>query len=146
MILKGRERLALRQMGLFDPSLDTALAANKETKHVFVCLHHPRWLAYYGEMNWDEVHTRLAANGNVRAVFAGHIHRQTYSGVRDGIEYLALGTTGGGKPDDIPLAGWVHHFNIVTVRDSGIQMATIPVGEVIDPRQLTEEHLTELFG
>ena len=69
----------------------------KEKKHVFVFLHHPRWIGGgYAGGNWDETHAILAEAGNVRAVFAGHIHRLRYSGVRDGIAYHALATTGGG--------------------------------------------------
>ena len=70
--------------------LDQALAAASGARHVFVFLHHPRWHGgNYGD-DWEQVHERLVAAGNVRAVFAGHIHRMLYDGVRDGI---------GGVPD-----------------------------------------------
>ena len=118
--------------------LDTALAKMKKLEHVFVFLHHPRWLeATYAGSNWESVHTRLAANGNVRAVFAGHIHRMRYDGSRNGIEYFALATTGGGLSGDLPQGGYLHHMNLVTVRKTGFQMATLPVGSVIDPRLIT---------
>ena len=58
--------------------------------HVFVFLHHPRWLGGgYGET----VGKALAARWRqqvVRAVFAGHIHRMRHDGVRDGIDRCDL--------------------------------------------------------
>lgn len=125
--------------------LEKALASLKDKKHVFVFLHHPRWQSgRYPGTNWDEVHNRLVRAGNVTAVFGGHIHRMTYDGLKDGIEYLTLATVGGGLPGIMPEAGWLHHVNIVTVRDEGIQMATLPVGGVIDPRTFDAERLEDV--
>jgi 3',5'-cyclic AMP phosphodiesterase CpdA len=124
--------------------LDKSLGEMKALKQVFVFLHHPRWLANYRESNWPEVHQRLAEAGNVRAVFAGHIHRLNYAGIKDGIEYMALATTGGGMPGHMPDIGYVHHYNLVTVRDTGITTAILPVGSVMDPKQFTKERLGEL--
>ena len=132
-----------------------ALEQLKDAKHVFVFLHHPRWLGRgYTGGNWDEVHETLAAAGNVRAVFAGHIHRLRYSGIQDGIAYHALATTGGAMPGHQPELGHVHHYDVVTVRDpdakdteqnhAGVTVATIPVGSVIDPRVYTTERLADL--
>ena len=115
--------------------LTATLEETRELDHVFVFLHHPRWITErYRGSNWDEVHAVLAAAGNVTAVFAGHIHRMHYAGKRDGIEYFTLATTGGAKSHEIPQAGWLHHFNVVTVRKDRLSVATVPVGAVIDPR------------
>jgi len=117
--------------------LDQALAAASGARHVFVFLHHPRWHGgNYGD-DWEQVHERLVAAGNVRAVFAGHIHRMLYDGVRDGIEYFTLATVGGGQSEVVPNAGYLHHWNLVTVRDGGISMIAVPVGAALDPRALT---------
>ena len=62
--------------------LEQALAYHKGLDHVFVFLHHPRWLGgNYGD-NWKQVHKRLADAGNVSAVFAGHIHKMRFDGKR----------------------------------------------------------------
>lgn len=121
------------------------LEAARDRDHVFLFMHHPRWLAgSYPGNNWSEVHETLREAGNVRAVFGGHIHRQRYDGARDGIEYFTLSTTGGAIPADVPGTGYLHHFNVVTVRKSGIQVATVPVGAVLDPRTMTPQHLQEV--
>lgn len=119
--------------------LDATLEKAAEARHVFVFLHHPRWNATkYGD-DWERVHQRLAEAGNVRAVFAGHIHRMVYDGARDGIEYFTLATVGGHQAGDAPAAGFLHHWNLVTVRDGGIAMSSFPVGAALDPRLVTKE-------
>ncbi len=122
-----------------------ALERLKHQKHVFVFLHHPRWIGgNYEGSNWDQVHEILVAAGNVSAVFAGHIHRMRFDGNRDGIEYYALATTGGNLSADFPDAGYLHHFNVVTVHEDRFQVATIPVGSVVDPKTFTQEYLRDL--
>ena len=147
-----------RLQRMSDEQLDfvrQALAQLKDKKHVFVFQHHPRWIGRgYAGGNWDETHELLVEAGNVRAVFAGHIHRLRYEGVRDGIAYHALATTGGAMPGHQPTLGYVHHYDVVTVRDpdvqdteqnhAGVTVALVPVGEVIDPRVYTPERLAEL--
>ncbi len=118
--------------------LSKSLSQLKGMDHVFVFLHHPRWVEqWYKGSNWNDVHKILAKAGNVKAVFAGHIHRMRYDGKKDGIEYFSLATTGGGLPGKYPKVGYLHHMNIVTVRKDKFTVAAIPVGVVIDPRQFT---------
>lgn len=124
--------------------LDATLTKAREAEHVFLFLHHPRWLGGgYGD-DWNRVHQRLKEAGNVSAVFAGHIHRMHYEGPRDGIEYVTLATTGGGQGGSIPEAGYLHHFDIVTVRKDRIALSALPVGEVMDVREINGDMLTEI--
>jgi len=124
--------------------LDATLTKAKGADHVFLFLHHPRWLGNnYGD-DWDKVHQRLKAAGNVSAVFAGHIHTMRYDGPRDGIEYVTLATTGGHQPGVIPEAGYLHHFDIVTVRKDRIALAAVPVGEVMDVREISGEMVAQV--
>ena len=119
--------------------LDSTLTKAKDADHVFLFLHHPRWLGgNYGD-DWEKVHARLKENGNVSAVFAGHIHTMRYDGPRDGIEYVTLATTGGHQPGVIPEAGYLHHFDIVTVRKDRVALTAVPVGEVMDVREISGE-------
>lgn len=125
--------------------LKNALVQHQSADHVFVFLHHPRWIMpNYSDGNWDEVHGLLKDAGNVSAVFAGHIHHMHYGGKKDGIEYHTLATTGGFLHADIPDAGYLHHMNMVAVRPSGISVSAIPVGAVIDPKEFTEAFLTQI--
>jgi len=119
--------------------LEATLARARGAKHVFVFLHHPRWLENnYGE-DWRRVHELLRRAGNVSAVFAGHIHHMRYDGKRDGVEYFTLATVGGDQSALVPEAGYLHQYSLVTVRDSGIDVSAFPVGSAIDPRALTGE-------
>jgi len=119
--------------------LQGTLAAAEDAEHVFVFLHHPRWnRGNYGD-DWEHVHELLAGSGNVRAVFAGHIHRMQYAGPRDGIEYFTLATTGGHQTGTAPEAGYLHHYELVTVRADGIDVVSFPVGSADDPRAITRE-------
>ena len=119
--------------------LDATLAHTREAEHVFVFLHHPRWLGgKYGD-DWGQVHERLVAAGNVSAVFAGHIHHMRYDGARDGIEYFTLATVGGHQAGHAPAAGWLHQYHLVTVREDRVALAAYPVGSAMDPRAITGE-------
>jgi len=125
--------------------LRDALGEMRGLQHVFVFMHHPRWASdLYPGNNWAAVHSLLRDAGNVRACFAGHIHRLRYDGVQDGIEYMALATTGGGSPGHYPRVGYLHHFNVVTVRPDGIKVATLPVGAVVDPQLFTPARAADL--
>lgn len=125
--------------------LESTLKETAGLKHAFVFLHHPRWVSQtYPGSNWDQVHNLLKTPGNVRAVFAGHVHRLRYDGDRDGIQYITLGTTGGSMPGHYPGAGYLHHMNLVTVRPDGIKVGVLPVGQVMDPKQFTPDFIADI--
>lgn len=125
--------------------LNKMLEESADAEHVFLFLHHPRWLGgQYGD-DWGRVHKALVKAGNVSAVFAGHIHRMRFD-PKDGIEYVTLATVGGGQSHTVPEAGWIHHYNIVTVREGQIAHAAVPVGRVMDVRQITGELADEAAG
>jgi len=125
--------------------LKTTLAKSKDADHVFVFLHHPRWIDHiYPDSNWDAVHAQLKAADNVRAVFAGHIHRRRYDGKRDGIEYMTLAVVGGRLPYEARGTGWLNHFNVVTVRKNRVSYASIAVGATLDPKAMTPAHWEEV--
>lgn len=123
--------------------LEQALLRGRDMDHQFVFVHHPRWLGGgYGD-DWNEnVHPMLADAGNVRAVFAGHIHRMRHDfGPRgdDGIEYVTLATVGGGQGHPVPQAGWLHQYHLITVRPDQIAMTAYPVGAAMNVREITGE-------
>ncbi len=122
--------------------LSETLGKAKGADHVFLFLHHPRWIGGNYGNQWDRVHELLRKAGNVTAVFAGHIHRMRYD-PRDGIEYVTLATVGGGQSGLVPEAGWLHHYHVITVRKQQVAMAAVPVGEVLDVREITGEFAAE---
>ena len=125
--------------------LQQALVKMESCEQIFVFLHHPRWLGgNYEGCNWPKVHKMLADAGNVVAVFAGHIHHMTYQGPVDGIEYYTLAATGGNISMDSPELGYLHHYNVVTVRENKFTVASYPVGTVIDPKDFKAEFLKDV--
>ncbi|HEV7279927.1 MAG TPA: LamG-like jellyroll fold domain-containing protein [Pirellulaceae bacterium] len=117
--------------------LKEALARGKDCDHQFLFLHHPRWLGGgYGNDWAEKVHPALKEAGNVTAVFAGHIHHMRYD-PQDGIEYVTLATVGGGQSGVAPEAGFLHHWNLVTVRKNQVAMAAFPVGAAMNVREIT---------
>lgn len=117
--------------------LKEALARGKDCDHQFLFLHHPRWLGGgYGNEWADKVHPLLKEAGNVTAVFAGHIHHMRYD-PQDGIEYVTLATVGGEQSGIAPQAGFLHHWNLVTVRKNQVAMAAFPVGSAMNVREIT---------
>ncbi len=143
---KGYGEPALIQMSQAQLAwLEQTLRQTARYDHVFVFLHHPRWItAHYAGGNWESVHKLLAAAGNVSAVFAGHFHRQRYDGLKDGIAYFTLATIGGEMPMDVPGSGWLNHSLLVTVRAAHFDVATVPVGAVLDPKAMTPELIEDL--
>ena len=131
--------------------LRQTLEENKTADHIFLFLHHPRWLGTmtggahntgYGD-DWNRVHELLKANGNVTAVFAGHIHEMRYD-PKDGIEYVTLATTGGGQSGLVPQAGFLHQYHVVTVRKKQVALAAFPVGQALDVREITGAMVAEV--
>ncbi|MGL5017489.1 MAG: LamG domain-containing protein, partial [Luteolibacter sp.] len=62
---------------------------------------------------------------------------------RDGIDYITLATTGGYVPGYGEALGYLHHYDVVTVRKEEISLAAIPVGKVLDPREMTGALIAE---
>lgn len=132
------QRMSDKQFGWLKDILKKA----KDAEHVFVFVHHPRWLGNpsngrvaYGD-DWGKVHKALVEAGNVSGVFAGHIHHMRYD-PKDGIDYFSLATSGGFQPGWSPKAGWLNQFHVVTVRKGQVAFAALPVGEVLDPKAIT---------
>lgn len=122
-----------------------SLEEMKGLKNVFVFMHQPRWdVGRYTGSNWATVHEMLVAHGGVKACFAGHIHRLRHDGVKDGIQYHTLATTGGGSPGHYPDAGFLHHIHTVSVRGDGVRVAALPVGSVMDPSIHTAERTADI--
>lgn len=135
------QRISPEQFDWLAQTLEQA----KPARHVFVFLHHPRWLKKYGD-DWQKVHKLLASAGNVRAVFAGHIHNMRFGGVRDGIEYYTVASVGAHLTMEAPQGGFLHEYHVVTVRPDGIKVSALPVGTVMDPQKITDAVSDDLLN
>ncbi|MHC4943875.1 MAG: metallophosphoesterase [Planctomycetota bacterium] len=131
------QQMSSEQLAWLEADLEATPA-----KHAFVFLHHPRW-NYAGDV-WEPVHAVLKKSGKVKVVFAGHWHRYRSDGERDGIRYYCLATTGAHQ-DPYREAGFLHHYNLVTVRDDGFSMAVLPVGSVLDPDFVTGQESNDVY-
>ena len=122
----ANQKMSPRQMTWLKETLNKV----PNIKHVFLFLHHPRWRqGNYGK-DWEKVHKLLKEAGNVRAVFAGHVHKMRYDGRKDGIQYYTLGTTGGGISEGEKKRGGRHHYLLVNVTEKDYSATVIPVGTV----------------
>ncbi len=112
--------------------------ASTDATQIFVFLHHPRWT--YQGTNWPDVHELLRQDGRTKAIIAGHFHTWRDEGVRDGIHYHILGSTGGAVG---ALKESVHAYQIahVRVRDDGYTMSFIPTGSVHGSDLVTTDEL-----
>ena len=112
--------------------LQSVLEKSHGADGIYVFQHHPRWLGENYGNDWNKVHDAFVKSGNVKAVFAGHIHRATYM-EKDGIQYMTLATTGGKLSELSPEDGFLHHINHVSVHKTSPPKITIlPVRSTID--------------
>jgi predicted phosphodiesterase len=82
-----RNRISDEQLAWLRSDLDS----NRSTEGIIVVLHHPMW---YSWVNYERVHA-LLKQYPVKVVLAGHYHYDQREEMRDGIQYLVMGSTGG---------------------------------------------------
>ena len=104
-------------------------------------LHHPRWHGGKLRQRLGDAFTRRLVGGGQRQRPSSPDTSTAwcYDGVRDDIEYFTLATTGGHQGGSVAEAGYLHHFHVVTVRGDKVSVAALPVGGVLDPREITGE-------
>lgn len=110
--------------------LKSDLAAAAGAANVFVFMHKPMFdnqndrngTSWFDLPMRDAVHGMFVKAGNVRAVFAGHIH--IYADVAfDGIPYYITG--GGGAETDHPERGGFYHYLLVSVRGKKMDVRVV---------------------
>jgi len=121
------QRFSERQLTWLRGVLEKA----KGARHIFVFMHHPRWVTDEYGPQWPTIH-KILAESRVSAVFAGHHHILQFDGVRDGIRYYRLGTTGGQINRDLEPDAF-HHYLIVTVRGKEFSVSVVKLGSVFAP-------------
>lgn len=121
------QKMSPEQFGWLEGVLNKA----KNADHIFLFMHHPRWITETYGGDWGKVHSLLKEAGNVSAVFCGHFHTTCHS-EKDSIDYYIMGTTGGSiseySLDPNHLAHWVN------VTDDGYDVSTVALDSFIDPK------------
>ncbi|MDR2345781.1 MAG: metallophosphoesterase [Planctomycetaceae bacterium] len=118
--------------------LKSILTKARKADGIFVFQHHPRWLGGGYGNDWDKIHAEFVKAGNVKAVFAGHIHRLTYN-EKDNIQYYTLAATGGAlaqKTDKIQndLVQEIHHVSVR--KNCPPEITALPVNSTIDLKSM----------
>jgi hypothetical protein len=96
------------------------LDKHPDVRWTFVFQHKPFWL--YEKEWWEKAEPIF--EGRKHTFFAGHVHNYSYA-ERGNIQYVTLGTTGGGSRMRGPAFGEFDHLMWVTVTDEGPKMAAI---------------------
>jgi hypothetical protein len=102
------------------------IADHPEVRWTFLFMHKPAWMKE-GEENFLAIEDALSDRDYT--VFNGHNHTYVYR-PRRGRDYIQLATTGG-----VQLAGKtkaVDHLTLVTVSDSGVDIANLEMAGIFD--------------
>lgn len=102
------------------------IAKHNDVQWTFIFMHKPAWLKD-DEQNFLSIEEALANRDYT--VFNGHNHDYVYRH-RNNRDYIQLATTGG-----VQLAGKskaIDHITLVTVSESGVDIANVEVGGIFD--------------
>jgi len=103
------------------------LADNPEVRWTFLFMHKAPWVRE-DEKNFTALEAAMA--DRPYTVFHGHLHAYRYA-ERLGRDYIQLGTTGGVHLRD-PQGRAVDHVTLVTVDDSGVDIANLLMSGILD--------------
>ncbi len=119
---KSSGNLTLKQSTYF---VD-AIAANPDVRWTFLFLHKAPW-ERAEETNFAAIEQALSERPYT--VFNGHIHAYEHI-ERLGRDYIRLATTGGEHFPDLPMS--IDHVTLVTVDDSGVDIANLKMSGILD--------------
>jgi hypothetical protein len=105
---------------------ENVLRENPAVRWTFVFMHHPLWTAKR-TTGFEKIEASLASRPYT--VFAGHTH-QYRSYVRNGRDYIVVGTAGGFSALRGAAIGELDHVMMVTLRDSVPVIASIDIGGI----------------
>lgn len=115
------------------------LEKNKKAENIFVFYHIPTYLYALREGNTDPL-MELFVEYPVRFVFTGHHHEYSYIN-RDNIEYINVGSSGGGMGTNDRSRGHFYHYLLVTVDGKESEVAVIEKGNVFLRNVVTADDL-----
>ena len=104
------------------------LAQNSHKDNIFVFYHLPTYL-YALENDTVDMLAELFDQHNVTSVFTGHHHTYAYM-MHNGVEYIDVGSSGGGMSTGEFVRGHFYQYLYVTVRGTEHEIAVIEHGNV----------------
>ena len=102
------------------------LDKHPDVRWTFVLQHKPFW--YYEKEWWAKAEPLFA--GRKHTFFAGHVHNYAFE-EKGNIQYVTMGTTGGGTRLRGPAYGELDHVMWVTVTDEGPKMAALALDGIL---------------
>jgi predicted phosphodiesterase len=118
------------------------LEQNKEKDNIFVFYHIPTYL-YALETDTIDILAELFEEYDVTTVFTGHHHTYAHM-THNGIEYIDVGSSGGGMSTGEFVRGHFYHFLFVTVRGAAHEIAVIENGNVHARDVVTVDDLRQI--
>jgi Calcineurin-like phosphoesterase len=106
---------------------EKVLAANRKARWTVLLMHKPVWNR---PDNRGLGRIEAALKGRPYTLINGHLHRYSYT-VRNGRDYIMLGTTGGGRAFD-GSQGAMDHMMWVTMTTDGPSIANLRLDGVLD--------------
>ena len=101
--------------------LEVDLKANQDRSPKFIFFHKPYWLAFLKLGSGEFPLHRLAKKYGVGYIVSGHAH-QYMRMTRDGIVYLAVGSSGGALKGTDPSQGHFYHYIWVEVKGTKVEL------------------------
>ena len=102
------------------------LAENPDVRWTFLFMHKPVWQSD-DEPDFVAIENALAARSYT--LFNGHFHNLSHT-VRNGRDYIMLGTTGGGQNADNESA--FDHITLVTMGEDGPSIGHVRLDGILD--------------
>ncbi|KPK63149.1 hypothetical protein AMJ83_08280 [candidate division WOR_3 bacterium SM23_42] len=131
--------------------LENDLEKNKQADNIFVFYHIPTYIYALRENTTDTL-VQVFEKYGVDVVFTGHHHEYSYLN-RNNIEYVNVGSSGGGMSTNDPARGHFYHYLKVSVRgqerniavlkkESALVRNVVTLEDIRIIRQLDEEAIT----
>lgn len=115
-------RISVQQAAYFRQVIEQ----HPNVRWTFLLMHKPAWQRP-AEENFTTIETAL--NGRPYTVFYGHVHAYLHE-LRNGRDYIRLGTTGGSHNPNNPMA--IDHVTLVTVSEEGTDIANLRMSGIFD--------------
>ncbi len=103
--------------------LEKDLEKHRQMDNIFVFYHIPTYIYAMREDRTDTL-VQIFEKYGVDAVFTGHHHEYSYMD-RNGIEYINVGSSGGGMSTNDPARGHFYHYLMVSVRGQERSIAVL---------------------